>query len=268
VKTRRIRGVSACLQTPLAPGFACPKQRRLQGAVKPPAGLHMSGKLTMKTPIRLSAILLAACALGGDAAHAGDALPPPAVPADNAAMATLARMPSSRLRLGPLDIVLEETPLPVVRELLSTGAIVERGATAEHMSWLCYTYDSDGTRQRVWIISSSDFGEADHVADGVAAEIIEANDATPESCPGLPAGSPVWLDRKIWLGLTRDELVHRLGKPSQERGDILHFVYDSDVKLVSSHRGAADDYLVTSHLMVQLRQGRIVRLWASKTTSD
>jgi hypothetical protein len=222
----------------------------------------------MNRSIRLSAILLAASVLGGEPARAGDMLPPPAIPTDNAAAATLARMPSSRLRLGPLDIVLEETPLPVVRELLAMGAIAERGSSAHRMSWLCYTYDSDGTRQRVWIISSSEFGDADHVADGVAAEIIDAGDATPESCPALPAGLPVWLDRKVWLGLSRDELVHRLGKPSQERGDILHFVYDSDVKLASGRRGPAEEYLVTSHLMVQLRQGRIVRLWASKTTSD
>jgi hypothetical protein len=222
----------------------------------------------MTRSMRLSAMLLTACIVGGDAAQAGDMVPPPAVPSDNAAAATLARMPSSRLRLGPLDIVLEETPLPVVRELLSTGAIAERGSTAQRMSWLCYTYDSDGARQRVWIISSSDFGEADHVADGVAAEIVDANEAAPASCPALPAGLPVWLDRKIWLGLSRDELVRRLGKPSQERGDILHFVYDSDVKLVAARHGPAEEYLVTSHLMVQLRQGRIIRLWASKTTSD
>jgi hypothetical protein len=228
----------------------------------------MNGDPTMNTPIRLSAILLAACVLGGDAAQAGDALPPPAIPADNAAAATLARMPSSRLRLGPLDIVLEETPLPVVRELLSMGAIAERGSTAQRMSWLCYTYESDGMRQRVWIISSSEFGDADHVVDGVAAEIVAANDATPASCPALPPGQSAWLDRKVWLGLSREELVRRLGKPSQERGDILHFVYDSGVKLVSGHRRPAEEYLVTSHLMVQLRQGHIVRLWASKTTSD
>jgi hypothetical protein len=221
----------------------------------------------MKTQIRLPAMVLAACLLG-EPAHAGDGLPPPAIPADNAAVATLARMPTSRLRLGPLDIVLEETPLPMVQELLSTGAIAQRRSAKQPMSWLCYTYDSDGMRQRIWIISSSDFGEADRVADGVAAEIVDGKSAAPDSCPALPAGLPVWLDRKVWLGLTRDDLVHRLGKPSQERGNILHFVYDSDVKLVAGRRGPTEDYLVTSHLMVELRQGRIIRLWASKTTSD
>jgi hypothetical protein len=136
------------------------------------------------------------------------------------------------------------------------------------MAWLCYTYDGDGMRQRLWIIASGDFGDVDHVADGVAAEIIEGNAPAPASCPALPAGLPVWLDRKVWLGLSRDELVQRLGQPSQERGGILHFVYDSDVKLASGRRGPAEDYLVTSHLMVELRGGHVIRLWASKITSD
>ena len=222
----------------------------------------------MERRSRYVALLLAAGFLCPSQPLAADVVPPPSFPGDDSAIATLARMPTSRLHLGALDIVLEETPLSVVREMLSSGSIAERGDAAEHMSWLCYTYDSDGTRQRIWIISSGEFGGSEHAADGVAAAVVEADGPPSESCPTLPAGLPVWLDRKVWLGLSRDELIRRLGKPSQERGSILHFVYDSDVKLVSGHRGQTDDYIVTSHLMVELRDGRVARLWASKTTSD
>ena len=222
----------------------------------------------MTRPYCAFALVLAAGLLGSAAARAEDFVPPPAIPGDGAAMATLARMPSSRLRLGGLDIVLEETPLATVQEMLSSGAIAERGDAAEHMSWLCYTYESEGTRQRLWIISSGEFGGAEHAADGIAAAVIAADGPAPESCPALPAGVPVWLDYKVWLGVSRDELIHRLGKPSQERGDILHFVYDGDVKHAAHRGGETDDVIVTSHLMVELNEGRIQRLWASKTTAD
>jgi hypothetical protein len=228
----------------------------------------MNGMPDMMKPTRFLAVLLTTCLPCSSDALAGDGLPPPAIPADNAAVATLAHMPTSRLRLGALDIVLEETPLPVVKELLAAGAIAERGRTEQRMAWLCYTYDGAATRQRIWIIASGDFGDSDHVADGVAAEIVGPNEPASASCPALPAGLPVWLDRKVWLGISRDELVRRLGTPSQERDGILHFVYDSDVKLASGRHGPAEDYLVTSHLMVELRDDRVIRLWASKITSD
>jgi hypothetical protein len=214
------------------------------------------------------AILLLTPLLGATEHHADEFLPPPTAPAGEAIMATTADAPVSRLRLGRLDIVLEETPLAIVREMLSMGAIGERGEAAEHIFWLCYTYDADGVRARVWLVSSGEFGGAEHAVDGIAAAVVGAEPSVPANCPALRAGEAAWIDRKIWLGLAENELIRRLGKPSEVQDNVMHFLFDGDVVRAADNRGSADKFAITSSLMVELRDGRISRLWGWRRTSD
>lgn len=227
----------------------------------------------MDHPLRHLAVLTIAALLCGSEAKADETpLPPPDLPANAAGAATLARMPASRLRLGALDIVLEETTLARVQEALGAGTIAERGAAGERILWLCYTIEGEHGRQRLWLVSSGELGGADHVVDGIAAAFVPAGAPVPASCPLLPARLTLALDREIWLGLTRDELIRRLGKPSQERGAALDFAYDGGIKLAGGEPSSADeqelDLDVTSNLRVELSDGRATRLWASKITND
>jgi len=227
----------------------------------------------MDHPLRHLAVLTIAALLCGSEAEANDApLPPPDQPGAGAGAATLARMPASRLRLGALDIVLEETTLAQVQAALAAGRIAERGDAGDHILWLCYTVEGEHARQRLWLVSSGELGGAEHVVDGVAAAVVPAGAPVPASCPLLPARLTLSLDREIWLGLTRDELIRRLGKPSEERGEALDFAYDGGIKLAPGRPESADeqelDLDVTSTLRVELSEGRAARLWASKITSD
>ncbi len=94
----------------------------------------------MIRPSRTLAAALTVAALLAAQGRAEDPPVPPPWPGNDAtAVPTLARMPSSRLRLGPIDIVLEETPLALVKDALAAGSIAEQGDASEHIFWLCYT---------------------------------------------------------------------------------------------------------------------------------
>ena len=134
------------------------------------------------------AVLLSLTLLGAAHSRGDEFLPPPVAPVHGAVTATTAYAPVSRLRLGQLDIVLEETPLAIVQEMLSMGAIGERVEAAEHIFWLCYTYDIDGVRARIWLVSSGEFGGAEHAVDGVAAAVVNTEGSIPANCPALRAG--------------------------------------------------------------------------------
>ena len=222
----------------------------------------------MKRALILLAVPLLAPLLGAAQSRNDEFLPPPTAPAGEAVAATAADAPVSRLRLGRLDIVLEETPSAIVQEMLATGTIAERGDAADHISWLCYTYDADGVRARVWLVSSGEFGGGDPVVDGVAAAVVGAEASTPANCPALRPAGAAWIDRRIWLGLTETELIRRLGKPSEVQDNIMHFFFDGDVVRTAGGPDSADKFAVTSRLMVELRDGRVSRLWGWRRTSD
>jgi hypothetical protein len=223
----------------------------------------MKRSLSSSLAVLLSLLLLGAADNGSD-----EFLPPPVAPVGEAATATTAYAPVSRLRLGQLDIVLEETPLAIVREMLSMGAIGERGEAAEHVFWLCYTYDADGVRARIWLVSSGEFGGAEHAVDGIAAAVVNTEASIPANCPALRAGDTAWIDRRIGLGLSENELIRRLGRPSEVQDNVMHFFFDGDVARAVDNGGTADTFAVTSRLTVELRDGRVARLWGWRRTSD
>ncbi len=207
-------------------------------------------------------------------AQADDALPPPPAPRLSAQVpSTLARMPVSYLRLGILKITLEKTSLDRVREVVRTGSIGEQGDASEHIYWLCYTLQTKVGFQRVWIISSGEFGGPRHTVDTIVAASIENVSVETASCPKLDAKfQPVSLDRRTWLGLSRNALVHQLGQPSLEDGEQLEFSYTGKVatkqlRTVTRKRHAATFY-VSSNVTVETVNGATRRVWASKTTQN
>ena len=214
------------------------------------------------------AVLLAVPLLGAAENRTAEFLPPPIPPMGEAIVATAADAPVSRLRLGRLDIVLEETPLAVVQEMLAMGAIGERGEAADHIFWLCYTYSANGARARVWLVSSGEFGGAEHAIDGIAVAVVGVEASIPASCPALRAGDTAWIDRRIELGLAENELIRRLGRPSEVQDNVMHFLFDGDVAHAVDSHGSSDTYAVTSRLMVELRDGHVSRFWGWRRTSD
>ena len=222
----------------------------------------------MKRSLLPLGVLLLVPLLGAAEKRVDELLPPPIAPSSDAVAATAADAPVSRLRLGCLDIVFEETPLAIVQEMLSIGTIGERGDATEQIFWLCYTYDAAGVRARVWLVSSGEFGGSEHVVDGIAAAVVSAESPVSANCPALHSGDAAWIDRRIWLGLAENELIRRLGRPSEVQGSVLHFLFDGDVVHAAASRGSADTFAVTSHLMVEMRDGRVSRLWGWRRTSD
>jgi hypothetical protein len=265
----RIRGDIACIEWRSRSALARPKHTPLiERNDADRLREQTSGVPVMKRSLFPLAVLLAVPLLGAADARTDEFLPPPVAPSGDTVAATAPDAPVSRLRLGRLDIVLEETPLAVVQEMLATGTIGERSDAADHIFWLCYTYDADGARGRVWLVSSSAFGGAEHVVDGVAAALVGAEPRTPENCPALQAGAAAWIDRRIWLGLDEHELIRRLGRPSEVHENVMHFLFDGDVRRTVDNHDAADRFAVTSYLTVELRDGRVARLWGWRRTSD
>lgn len=227
----------------------------------------------MKNALHGFAFLCATAFLCMAQARADGPVPPPSFSNDDlTATPSMKRAAATRLRLGAFDVVLEETPLSRVRDAMSSGVIAEQGDTSEHIYWLCYTIARETDKQRVWLISDAEFGGPEHDVTSITAENTDAGRPISARCPLLPSRYlPMSLDHNVWLDMSRNDLIHRLGKPSEEKGERLKFYYAGKAKVETRGLDGSEgprEFDVTSELEVELYRGRVTRLWASKVTSD
>ena len=64
----------------------------------------------------------------------------------------------SAVQIGPLSVVLEETTLSDVRELLGVGRIDRLPGTERGLAWLCFTVNAASGAQRLWFMTNPDHG--------------------------------------------------------------------------------------------------------------
>lgn len=200
--------------------------------------------------------------------------PPPDYPA--AALSHLkpniSRPPAMRLRLGKVDVVLEETTLSEVIEKIGLGLHLHQGDAAESVDWVCYTFRLGGSLGRVWLTSSEMHGGS--VVDGATITLLPpTGNSAPSQCPVLPTRyAPVSLDGGITAGMDDAALVSRLGVPARRRKDLAIYLYAGPVVGENSadHKAPdrASDFEVTSMLAAQVEHGRVRRIWVRKTTSN
>jgi hypothetical protein len=157
------------------------------------------------------------------AACPGDPIPPPpSAELDTAGdPAMISRDPTSSLRIGTLDIVLEKTTMASVLDTLGVGRIDHRGDAGESTYWICYTASAQG--QRIWLTSDELHGG--RYVDGVTAIALSGPTAPTDACPELPASAaPIRPAQGPWLGASPAETFARFGEASQD-GDRWSYGY-------------------------------------------
>jgi len=177
--------------------------------------------------------------------------------------ATLRSKPATHLTLGPLDAWFERTPLSHILKAAKVGAIAHQGDAGESIYWLCYTVPRRPSAERLWVVSHGEMGGSNHAITSVIAMEMP-DDQVTAGCPNLPRRlRALALDRGVWLGVSSNELIRALGKPSGTRDDWLIFHYD---RPIADSRGEALDETVV--LETRVVHGKVVALRAVKITSD
>jgi hypothetical protein len=203
---------------------------------------------------------------------AAQTLEPPTRPNEIRGEGTLRIQPAVGLRMGQLFVRLETTRLSDVLKSAERGTIGHHGDAGRSEYFLCFTQISGPRSSRVWLISHGEMGGSDHAVTEVFAQRIETSDAASDRCPPLPSRlQPIALDRGIWLGITRNELLTKLGQPSASRDDWLTFNFLGTVP--GRYRPPGDsarkvvDWDITNILEARLKDGRINAILASRVTS-
>jgi hypothetical protein len=207
----------------------------------------------------ITAALLALPALV--AAQTAPGLEPPGYPAALLeAQPTLAQPAARSASLGGYLVQLESTSLGLLARAAGAPLTREREGADVH-DWICMAAKEGGKPVRVWAHSSA----ADGPVSGVQ---IESGGTPDKRCPELPATmQPVSLGEGLKLGLTRAEVIKRLGPPSRERDGWLMYVADRSLPPAPAAAGKpprprAELSIVALHLT----GGRVDRMLASLAT--
>ncbi|HOX89198.1 MAG TPA: hypothetical protein PLN55_06280 [Burkholderiaceae bacterium] len=194
-------------------------------------------------------------------AQAAAGLEPPGYPAALlGAQPTLAKPAARSASLGSYLVQLEATSLGLLARAAGAPLTRERDGEDVH-DWICMAAREAGRPLRVWAHSSA----ADGPVSGVQ---IEAGGTPDKRCPELPANmQPVSLGEGLRLGLTRAEVLKRLGPPSHEDGGWLMYVADRSLPPAPAAAGKpprprAELSIVALHLS----GGRVDRMLASLAT--
>jgi hypothetical protein len=165
----------------------------------------------------------------------------------------------SSLQLGPLAVLLEETTLGDVKELLGVGRIDRVPGAESGAAWLCYTIEASPGAQRIWVSSNPSHGG--FAVFEVSALALTNGDAAPSpACPKLAVDpARLSLDDGIWLGRTTAAVQRIIGGGAKYSG--FHLVFEHE-------RPVNGGQVVDTRLVLEFREGRVVGLWARKSTRN
>jgi hypothetical protein len=133
--------------------------------------------------------------------------------------------------------------------------IQHRGDAGDSLYWLCYRRG----QHRLWL-SSGEIGGPNHLVTELVQELTENDTETSTDCAVLPEKfSPVVVDGKLHLGMSRSEVVRTLGRPSKSEA----------ARVVYSHHGKlANGFDETGWLILRFRDEKLVSMRGGKTTTN
>jgi len=202
----------------------------------------------------MRAILMAFGLMAAAPAFAADLLTAPPSPLLNpwevqgTSKTTFARTFS----VGALKGDLGDTLLAKFVTQTRAGKIQKITGNQDQMSWACYDIAGD----RVWLSSTDQMASAETI-DTIT---IKPRDPGASACAALPSSQKAAVDGAIRIGMTKADLLARLGPPSQQKAD--WFVFRAFVPYKSN-----DGSFITT-LVVRLDQGKVAFIEASNTTAD
>jgi hypothetical protein len=162
-----------------------------------------------------------------------------------------------------VHVILEQTTLTAVRNVVAAGSISSQGEAGEGISWLCYTNLSSPIPEQIWISSGNEMGGPERRVMGVTAQLLLEGLVTAD-CPALPrALTPVRIDNGLWLNDTVRAVADGLHTPVNEGQEWQQFSYAGKVPGMAGRPGC--DLL--NGFAVKLRAGRVALLQIYQVTS-
>lgn len=232
-----------------APQRALPGQEKFNGLADRAAGCvkHLDVRKTLF-------LLLLLCATANDCFAQ---TPPP--PLDEHVLErvspTVAKRLATRFSLGAFTGRFQKTGLGAVREAVGKGTIQHQGDAAGSIYWLCYQH----AQHRLWV-ASGEIGGPDHLVTEIVEELPEKDAGASTDCAVIPETfSPVAVDGKLHLGMSRQEIITALGPPS--KSEAAQTVYYHEGKL-------ANGFEETAWLILRFRKDKLVSMRAGATTTN
>jgi hypothetical protein len=169
---------------------------------------------------------------------------------------TVRKRLATRFSLGAFAGRFEETRLGAIRDAVGEGTIQHQGDAGDSIYWLCYRR----AQHRLWVVSHGETGGPDHLVTEIVEELTEKDAGASTDCAIIPEKfSPVVLDGKLHLGMSRQEAIMALGRPSKSEA----------ARIVYSHAGKlADGFDETAWLILAFREDRLVSMRGRKATTN
>ena len=205
-------------------------------------------------------VIFVSLILNSQSVHAEDGgIAPPRLPRIDKLSEKHQSLPLSKISLGKLDVILEATTLKDVLRSAGAGEIEHHGDASESQYWICYAVTAGNISQRIWIMSGEMGGDQHDVDSFHVEEVVSPTKSN--HCPELPAHlTPMVLGKSIWLGASQSQIKDWLGEPSATTNGWSFYSYSGK----SSVKGFDESMLIG----VRIIKGRVVSLFASKTTSN
>lgn len=197
-------------------------------------------------------------------ARAEPVLPPINRP-DTMPEPTLKQRPVSGLKMGSMNITLEETTLSQIMNAMGAGSIAIQEHAGDMNYFLCYTLLKKSSAQRIWLVSHGEMVGRNHALTEIQA-IAGSDLHSSKECPSPRhkiAG--VHLDHGLWLNSTQQNVKESFGAPSLQNGDWWYYSYSG--KESGSEKGTAVDFDVSSLLEVKFVAGTVAAITAAQVTS-
>lgn len=162
------------------------------------------------------------------------------------------------LLLSDSRILLEETQMDIIQSKFG-GEPGARGDASESLRWLCLHGADDAGRWVLWLES----GEMDGSYIGEFQWQRVSNSASFDPrCAAQPANTKIVLPINVKLGISQEEVLKVLGKPTWEKANVLLYEHQHDEKIQGE--------LFTSFntVIIALRGGVVEAIDVMKTTSN
>ena len=231
------------------------KERRPQNLAHVGLWISNVGQLGVNSRKKV-VLLLLLFAMPTDRCYAQTPRPPVDEHALESVQPTVERRMATHFSLGAFAGRFEETRLGAVREAVGDGTIQHQGDAGESVYWLCYRRG----QHRLWVLSNGEMGGPDHLVTEIVEELTVQEAGASTDCTIIPGKfSPVVLDRKLHLGMSRQEVITALGPASKSEA----------AQIVYSHEGKLANGLdETAWLILRFRRDKLVYLRAGKTTTN
>ena len=170
---------------------------------------------------------------------------------------TLAREFVRELHVGDFHVVLEQTALSAARYRLG-GTIGQRGDAATSLEWICRTGSGGSERWILWLEAGEIHG---HTVGGFEWRRISDSTRVDHRCSTAPAGERIILPSGLRLGMTQNDLIEALGRPTQRHSQTMLYAHE--------HPDSRDrEFSVSNYLDVVIDSGIVsaIRVW--RVTSD